>query len=60
MPWETTDAMDQKKQLIEQWQSGAGRREIFFDRDPQLPQRTSAAAGRQATNGEPRRASACK
>ncbi len=37
-----------------------GRREIFFDRDPQLPQRTSAAAGRQATNGEPRRASACK
>ena len=22
MPWETTDAMDQKKQMIEQWQSG--------------------------------------
>ena len=22
MPWETTDARDQKKQLIEQWQSG--------------------------------------
>ena len=22
MPWETTDARDQKKQLMEQWQSG--------------------------------------
>ena len=22
MPWETTDAMDQKKRMIEQWQSG--------------------------------------
>ena len=22
MPWETTDAMDQKKRMIEQWRSG--------------------------------------
>ena len=32
----------------------------FFDRDPQQTQRRSATAGRDATSGEPRRASACK